>query len=51
MTGMIEETGTERERRERQRDVKTREERSTLKRIEREGEIDRYKARNCANGV
>jgi hypothetical protein len=41
MTGLIEETGTERERRERQRDVKTGEERSTLKRIEREIEIDK----------
>ena len=50
MTGMMEVTGTERERRERQRDVKTGEERSTLKRIEREEEIDRFKARNCANG-
>lgn len=39
MTGMIEVTGTERERRERQRDVKTGEERSTMKRIKREREI------------
>jgi hypothetical protein len=39
MTGMIEESGTERERRGRQRDVKTGEETRTLKRIEREIEI------------